>query len=137
MEDRLWEAILLHIARLTDPSNSMGKKGKSNLTMRNFPDLIDDAGTKQTVATLVAEAVKTSEFCRDWRNWQIAHRDLNLALDQTADPLAPARKKQVNEALKAIADILNGVEAHYLASGTAFNFADSAPEEFVKEPECR
>ena len=35
-QDALWESSVLHIARLTDPSNSMGQKDKSNLTISKF-----------------------------------------------------------------------------------------------------
>jgi hypothetical protein len=37
LQEDLWGATLLHIARLTDKSSTRGKK---NLTIRNFPDLI-------------------------------------------------------------------------------------------------
>lgn len=122
VQDRMWDATLLHIARLTDPSISMGNKDKANLTIQNLPDLIDDSKIKEEVKGLVAQAVKASDFCRDWRNRLIAHRDLNLALDQAAVPLAAASKKQVDEVLKEIANVLNAVEAFYLDSGTAFDF---------------
>jgi hypothetical protein len=85
-----YRATLLHIARLADPANSMGAKGKSNLTIQNLPNLIDHPPTKKTVTALVADSLKATEFCRDWRNRLIAHRDLDLALDQSARPLCSA-----------------------------------------------
>jgi hypothetical protein len=120
IQDRFWEGTLLHIARLTDPSKSFGGKGKHNLTIQNLPALIDDTAFKASVAELVAIAVKAADFCRDWRNRLIAHRDLTLAIDQTAVPLAAASKKHVDDALKAIANVLNALDAHYMDSETAY-----------------
>jgi hypothetical protein len=124
IQDELWEAAVLHIARLTDPSKSMGRKEKTNLTIQNLPELIDDTKTKTHVAQLVQAAVKQAEFCRDWRNRRIAHRDLSIALeDSPAIPLAPASRKQLAAALKSITDVLNAVEAHYKDAETRFDLA--------------
>jgi len=56
--DSLWEGVLLHLARLTDRSVSMGK---SNLTIRNLPELIDDAVVKERVSELVKIAMQKTE----------------------------------------------------------------------------
>ena len=125
IQDSLWETTVLHLARLTDPPTSMGNKDKQNLTIQNLPELIGDAKTKSEVAALVKVALNETEFCRDWRNRYIAHRDLNLALDeQPAVPLAEASRKQVNDALEAIARVMNAVEKYYLDGGTIYNAAD-------------
>lgn len=124
IQDRLWETTVLHLARLTDPSSSPGGKDKQNLTLRNLPGLIGDDATKSKVAGLIDTALKETEFCRDWRNRYIAHRDLNLALDdQPAVPLAEGSRQQVNAALKAIADVMNAVQKHYLDGCTVYDAA--------------
>lgn len=64
---------------------------------------------KDEVTKLVAEAIKLTEFCRDWRNRRIAHRDLKLALEQSTTQ----SRAQVKKALKAVAGILNAVEKQY------------------------
>ncbi|SEH40384.1 hypothetical protein [Tardiphaga sp. OK245] len=122
VQDGLWEATLLHIARLTDPPNSLGQKGKSNLTVRNLPNLIDDAATKAKVEKLIEDALKQASFCRDWRNRRIAHRDLGLALDQPATPLENGSRQQVKAVLETFSAILNTVQTHYLESETTFDF---------------
>jgi hypothetical protein len=122
-QDSLLESTLLHVARLTDASNTFGNPDKANLSIRNLPSLIDDSATKNTVTKLVDAAVKEAEFCKDWRVRRIAHRDLALALDTTAVPLASASKKQVDDTLKAIAEVLNATEKHYCGSVTLFDFA--------------
>jgi hypothetical protein len=122
LQDRLWEMTLLHLARLTDPQKSMGKDDKTNLSIKALPDLITDAKLKEQVAKLVDEAVKSTEFARDWRNRLIGHRDLKLALQQPTTPLVEASREDVKKALKAIAAVLNALAAHYSGSATAFDF---------------
>jgi hypothetical protein len=114
----LFEETLLHIARLTDPSRT--GKDKDNLSIRNLPVLVDHPETKQKLAVAVEVAVHLSDFCRDWRNRHIAHRDLALATGNSALALKNASKAQVKEALRAIADVLNIAEAHFADSETYF-----------------
>jgi hypothetical protein len=121
LQDELWENSLLHLARLTDPANSPGKQAPANLTIQALPALITDAKRKEILSQLVAEAVKQTEFCRDWRNRHIAHRDLKLALEQHTEPLAEGSRADVKAALKALADVLNAIDGHYFQSETRFD----------------
>ncbi len=125
IQDALWEEILLHIARLTDEPRSLNRKAKANLTIRNLPEFISDITTKNAVAALLDVATTKAGFCRDWRNRHIAHRDLSLALNNSAVPLEKASRKQVGEALSAIAAVLNAVDAHYTDSETRFDVSSS------------
>jgi hypothetical protein len=68
-----------------------------------LPDLIKDAGLKSTVAKLVDNALKATEFARDWRNRLIAHRDLDIALSTATTPLKDASRAQVKDALASLA----------------------------------
>jgi hypothetical protein len=115
-----WEACLLAIARITDSPKSAGRE---NLTIRNLPTLISDPQTKTKVNDLVEIALKATEFCRDWRNRHIAHRDLSLALKEPTKELAEGNRAQVNAALKTIADVLKAVQGHYMNQFTSFDFA--------------
>jgi hypothetical protein len=120
IQNVLWEDVLLHIARLMDPPASFGDKAKANLTIQNLPELIADPTTKTKVAEAVKAAMAASEFCRDWRKRYIAHRDLKLAIDETARPLEPGSKKQVDDVLDCITKVLNIVDAHFTDSGSYF-----------------
>jgi len=71
VQDELFEVTLLSIARMTDPPQSMGKKNKANLTIRNFPELIGHANTKAKVEKLLKDVEKQTEFARVWRNKRI------------------------------------------------------------------
>jgi hypothetical protein len=120
IQDQLWTATLLHIARLLDPPRTAGK---ANLTVRNFTDLVDEK-LKMPLAVLIDKALKETEFARDWRNRVIAHQDLSIALKEgTAEALEPASRTDVNTALAALTNVMNAIEKFYLNSGTAFSAA--------------
>ena len=122
VQDSLWEGTLLHLARLTDSPRSAGNP---NLTIRRLPYLIDDLGVKASVSSLVADAIQATEFCRDWRNRHIAHRDLDLALETSAQPLKPASRKDVKDALTSIVNVLNQVTGHYMDSEAIYSKTSS------------
>ena len=88
VQDSLWENVLLHIARLTDPPKSSGKK---NLSIQCLSILVDEE-IKETISKQITNAKEKTNFCRDWRNRHIAHRDLKLAMGEQVEPLKPARR---------------------------------------------
>jgi hypothetical protein len=118
VQDSLWEGTILSIARLTDPPKSMGKE---NLTIQALPAVIDDPSTRAAVARLVDQAVAAADFCRDWRNRHIAHRDLALAIQQGARPLQEATRQKVRESLEAIAAVLNSISVYYTDAEVRFD----------------
>lgn len=118
VQDALWEQTVLHVARLTDPAASVGR---SNLSIRRLLECIDDAEIKSLVAPTVDAALEAARFCRDWRNRHIAHRDLDLALERAAEPLAAGTLEKVRQALDRLADVLNAVSRRYLDSETHFD----------------
>lgn len=118
VQDALWEGVILHIARLTDPPKSMGK---TNLSVCALEDAISDPELKAKVSSLVKDALLASEFCRDWRNRHLAHRDLDLALKRGAKPLETASRLKVKEALDGLSNVLNALSQHYFDSSTMFD----------------
>jgi len=117
LQDTLFEDTLLHIARLTDPVKSAGKR---NLTIRRLPGLMEDSSSRDEVEELVEGAVGAAAFCRDWRNRLLAHRDFDLIFDKHAKTLEVASRAQVKEALSHLATALNGVEKCTNGSPTIF-----------------
>lgn len=115
MQGVLFENIILHVARLTDPPRSSGKR---NLTIRALPAAVS-SNIVASIDHQITEALKHSEFCRDWRDRHIAHNDLALALGQAA-PLKDANRENLRSALHAIGDVLNVLSGHYGLSPTAF-----------------
>jgi hypothetical protein len=111
LQEQQFETNTLHMARLTDSPKSVGK---DNLTIFNLPNLVGDPAMNRRLTTLIDEAKKKTEFCRDWRNRRFAHHDLLLATqDAKAVPLKSATKENINAALGALADVLNAIERHY------------------------
>ena len=117
IQDSLWEDCLLHIARLTDPQKSAGKE---NLTLNRLPNLIVHDVLKKTVKDLVNISIEKADFCRDWRNRRIAHKDLGLALSAGVEPLKPASQAKVKDALSSISDVMNAISRHYMDSTTMY-----------------
>lgn len=123
VQDALWDDTVLHIARLTDSPASVGR---ANLSIRRLPNLIGDEATKLIITARVNDALEASEFCRDWRNRHIAHRDLELALKRGANPLKSGSREMVRKAMEALEAVLNALAEHYLNSTTSFDVGSGA-----------
>jgi hypothetical protein len=119
VQDTLWESVILHIARLTDAPQSMGK---GNLTIQSLPPLIDRPDTQDPVAELVAKAIYEADFARDWRNRRLAHRDLQLALKRPATPLKSGSRLAVKTVIATFGEVLNAVSSNYMDSTTYWDF---------------
>lgn len=117
MQIVLFEDILLHLARLTDPPQSAGK---DNLSLQRLLKNIPDPAVAADVGALVDAALAACESARVWRNRRIAHRDLGLALATSSDPLPGISRANVESALAAIRAVLNRLEAHFWNSETAY-----------------
>jgi hypothetical protein len=122
LQDALWENVLLHIARLTDPAMSCGK---TNLSLAALAAAIDRPATRAKAEAKVQVALSSSKFARDWRNRHIAHKDLHLALEKGSTPLAVASRNLVAQALTDLGAMLNVVSQEYVASTSFF---DGGPE---------
>jgi hypothetical protein len=122
LQGTLWEDILLHVCRLTDPAKQFGKE---NLTLERLPDLVD-AVIRADVESLLASAQQKCAFARDWRNRRITHSDLALSLKKNAVPLASASRKDVREGLDAIAAVLNRVELRYCGGEVGYQYFESS-----------
>ena len=110
----MWEDVLLHICRLTDPP-------KKRLTVKQLPHLFpDDERVREELEKRIADAVRATRFARDWRNRHIAHRDLETALGRgRAKPLATATRLDVEQALRSTNAVLNVIRRRLLGEGTA------------------
>lgn len=118
VQDSLWEETILHITRLTDPPRTAGK---DNLTIQRLPELIQDSQLLAKLSGLIKLAIQSTEFCRDWRNRRIAHTDLHLAIEAGINPLKPASRKLVKEALSTLVNVLNAITQHYQDSESFFD----------------
>jgi len=117
VQDVFFEDTLLGIARLVGPPESAGK---ANLTITRLPPMIPSAPLRTKVEELIAKAKDSAAFAIDWRNRHLAHRDLDLALNASAAPLAPASRAAVEQALQALRDVLNHLDSTIRQTTTAY-----------------
>ncbi|MGH9690742.1 MAG: hypothetical protein ACRD4C_06605 [Candidatus Acidiferrales bacterium] len=93
-----FEDTLLAIARLTDKVNAGGHVA---LTVQQLPLLVDDR-IRAEVTALTDTAIAAAKFAVVWRNNHIAHRNLNLALDDNQRKVPEAKQEDVESALAAL-----------------------------------
>lgn len=113
----LFDHILLHLCRLTDPVRSCGK---DNLSLKRLLTLINERSFRQELEPLVTDANDKCQFARELRNRVIAHRDLSVALRQPAEPLPNVTVGHITDAIAAIATAVKRVSEHYLKSSIYF-----------------
>ena len=117
----LRDNLFLGIARITDPSESRGKK---NMTIRAIPKFLDDAVFKIEIEKDLLDLKTKTRFCRDWRNRKIAHNDFDLMVNSNnAKPLEEATRIDLNNAIQKIYFIYNKVAIKCLAPESEINFA--------------
>jgi hypothetical protein len=68
----LFQDVLLGLCKLTDPAG-VGKE--ESVSVRSLSKLIIDKELKRDVLANISSALRATEFCRDWRNRVIAHKD--------------------------------------------------------------
>ena len=119
VQDGLWENIMLHIARLTDPPCTGKYK---NLTVKRLPELVkENCHLRNKIELLICTANNATKFCREWRDKRYAHLDLDLILKNTSPALPDATRAKTRCAIEALAKILDAVSAHFLDSSTRFD----------------
>jgi hypothetical protein len=123
LQNELSDIIVLHLTRLTDKPEMFGQK---NLTVRNLASFIKEEAERKEVEKLAEAAFAATKSCRARRNRAIAHDDLSLALnDKKARPLDTVSRKEVDDALAAIASVMNAVSMY--VSNCELMFAGLGP----------
>jgi hypothetical protein len=121
----MFEDAMLHLCRLTDPPKSFNQAtGPKNLTVMVLADLVDPV-LKTSVQTKTADARKTCEFARQWRNKRLAHTDLLTLRQGHSLTLPSVNALDVDNALTSISNLLRTVDAHY---------GRSTPTGFLPDP---
>lgn len=118
IQDALWEETVLHIARLTDRSRTAGR---DNLSILRLPDMLSTGQLRDEVEALVEKVVAKAEFARDHRNKRLAHRDLRLATDPSAEPLSGISRAEIEEVLEALRELFNCFEHQYRDTTVVFD----------------
>jgi hypothetical protein len=123
VQDVLWDQTLLSIARLVDRPQSPGKGSRQNLTVASLPARIPDAKLRAEVEDLCSSARAKASFAIDWRNRHIAHRDLMVTLGTPANPLEPASRLKVREAIAAIAAVTQHIDLRVRETNLVYDWA--------------
>ena len=111
LQQMMWEDVLLHLCRITDPIKTMGH---DNLTIMRIPDAIPDQAFRDEIKSIVQDAKQKTEFARDWRNRRLAHQELPPFQGQATAPLLPVSRQNVEDALAAVGMAMNRIEQYYL-----------------------
>jgi len=119
----MWEDVLLHLCRLTDPVKSAGK---DTLTVRRISEVIPEQPLKDQVAAHAENAKDKTQFARDWRNKRLAHRELPPLAGETPNALAHASRQDVENALAALRQTMNTVAEHYLGAAVGYEHSIEA-----------
>jgi HEPN superfamily AbiU2-like protein len=117
LQSTLWDDVLLHLCRLTDPEKSAGKP---NLTLRRLPALISNPSLRKNVEDLLKQAKEKTAFAREWRNRRLAHREFPAGITADLESLAPGSRHDVGEALTATRNVMNCIEMHYMKSSVLY-----------------
>lgn len=118
IEKSLWDTILVHITRLTDPPQSMNRK---NLSLQQLKGLIDVSELNDKLSQSIKITLEKTQFYGDWRNRHIVHNDYELALYNSSKPLEFASRKLVVDAIEAIDSVMNCISLHFEKSTTDFD----------------
>lgn len=117
VQDVLWDDVLLHIARLTDPA----RQGRfENLTTSRLEDAFQNTEVGPELSRAMGVVKSRSRFAREWRNRRITHRGLPLTLDSKARPLPGISRQHVEEVLTSIRDVMNLLRHRYLGGAMDF-----------------
>lgn len=127
LQQLLWDDILLHICRLTDPPKSAGK---ANLTIACFQALISDADLALRVDGLSNQVKEKTGFAREWCNRRLAHREFPVASQADARSLTPGSREDIEVALGTIRDVMNCIEVHYMKSSVLYDHGIEALDGF-------
>jgi len=106
IQQTLADNTILSISRLT----GLPKTGQANLTVRLLPKMIRDPGVARAVEEQITLGEPSWHAAKKWRDKHLAHLDLAVALGHGATPLPPVTRTIIEDALRAIRNVLNRIE---------------------------
>lgn len=123
LQDVLWNDILLHLCRLTDPPRTAGK---GNLTIALLPSFIAEAQLIPQLDEALLRAKEKTKFAREWRNRRLAHREFPDTPSADSRSLSPGSRQGIEDALASLRSVLNLVESHYIDSPVKYEYSIEA-----------
>lgn len=124
VQKSLFSTVVLGICRLTDSAIQITAKNRNeNLSLHRLV-LVLDRPEHHALCAEVSKMLEDSQSAwkamRTLRHKQLAHSD--LPTHRGTLPLPPITKNQIDEALAAIASIMNRIDVHFLESETAYGY---------------
>jgi hypothetical protein len=123
LQEILWNDILLHLCRLTDPPKSAGK---GNLTIALLPNVTSESRLTTLLTEAIIRAKEKTGFAREWRNRRLAHREFPDSLSARSRSLSPGSRQNIEDALASLRTVLNLVESHYMGSSVMYEHSIEA-----------
>jgi hypothetical protein len=120
VQDVLATDIQLTLSKLADAAETFGKE---NATVEHLLNEVEPFCATEVANNLRQLCQRFKEACgpvQKRRNKLIAHADRNIALNKIAAP-PDVTVAQITEALKALADFMNAIQAHLEDSETAYD----------------
>ena len=117
LQDVLFDDILAHVSRLTDPP----QQGQyENLSLPKLAETIRDPILKPKIAALVEQIKQRVVVIRGHRHKRLAHSDYRHATGQTAKALSGVSRKEIEDALDLFRSVLNEIRTHYGVAYVAY-----------------
>jgi AbiU2 len=120
MQFLLLDDCALRLSKLTDPASQGKFENLSALQLLECVEAEDKKFSSPKARELMKELSTRCEKFRALRNKRIAHADLDHALKIAEDPLPGISREDVENALKALRDLLNFIEHFYTNSQTLY-----------------
>jgi hypothetical protein len=116
--------IVLSVCRLTDPAiSSVRGVRRNNLTIEHLISTIAsaDSSLHKTLNSMLPTFKSRCAKFRRHRNRRVGHHDLDTRLKRPHALLPRIEIKDTDEALEAIADVLNAVEMYFDGNQQSYN----------------
>jgi len=120
----VWETLMydvvLGICRMTDPAGG----DRRNLVLEQLVLAAEDkrhADLMDSLPPLMAEVKEKCAFFRKIRNKKLAHRDLKAALNAEEYPVPGVSRHMFDEALGAIANVVDEFSSHWTGAQLGFS----------------
>lgn len=120
IQQAMLEDIVLAMARLLDPAETMGNQNRSLMQLLHQLDDERFAELQKELRDDLLQLEEASQVFKVWRNKKLAHTDLAMELRVSDNPLPGISRALVETALEALRKLMNRVNGYFMDSSTAY-----------------
>ena len=121
IKDVLRDDAIIALSRLTDKSSTSNKYNLSITTLVELAEISDHSELAISARKLLDQLVKRVENIRSWRDKWIAHTDLEQALSKQPLPNKKIQRRDIDEALRLIRELMNLFANHLSQPSVAYD----------------